>query len=52
MPRSGIFCKPRYKDAKKQLLILINWTFIRNGTTVECCMVASPFKRERGRVRV
>jgi hypothetical protein len=52
MPWSEIFCKPRYENAKNQVPILISWRFMWNGTPVGCCMVASPFSRERGRVRV
>jgi hypothetical protein len=48
MPWSEIFCKPRYKTAKKQVLTLLSWILTWNGTPVGCCMVASPFKRERG----
>jgi hypothetical protein len=52
MPWSEIFCKPRYETAKNQMLILISWILTSNGTPVGCCMVASPFSRESGGVRV
>ncbi|PYI95943.1 MAG: hypothetical protein DME98_14410 [Verrucomicrobia bacterium] len=51
MTWSEIFCKPRYETAKNQVLILIGWMFMWNGTTAECCMVASGFKKRRAEHR-